>query len=164
MKTAMLITMAAVFAVTLAACAGGMGEAMNTPKPSALPSPSASPTMSAEPSGSPDVSPSAGASADPSGSPEASEDVVSTAGTGSVTGMIDGFMEGAVIDPSEVPDLVRLLASRDEYKDMSIQSITYKMFQDRQAYYVILQGEGEASHPLYVFADDTIMAEDTDNR
>ena len=42
---------------------------------------------------------------------------------------------------------------------MAIQSVTYKLYEGRQAYYVVLQGEGEASHPIYVFADGSIIEE-----
>ena len=83
----------------------------------------------------------------PSASPE---------GTG---GVIEGFMEGKVIDPADVPDVVALLANEAAYKDMTVQSITYKLFEGRQAYYVVLMGEGEASHSVYVFADKTIADE-----
>ena len=73
---------------------------------------------------------------------------------------IDGFMEGAIVKPEDVPELMKLLSEDEEYKDLSVQSITFKMYEGRQAYYVVLQGEGDASRTLYVFGDDTIIAED----
>jgi len=167
-KRILPLMLAAVMAGTLAACAakletpGGNASPTNSPRPSASPAPSAaasaepsaSPEASADPSGSPETS------GDPSGSPDASDGPMDSPGnTGDVTGMIEGFMEGVVVDPKDVPELIAMLAAKEDYKDMSVQSITYKTFEGRQAYYVILQGEGEASHPVYVFADDTVTPE-----
>ena len=62
------------------------------------------------------------------------------------------------MDPEDVPELTAMLAGQTEYADMKVQSITYKLYEGRQAYYVVLQGEGDASHPIYVFADDSIVS------
>ncbi len=69
-------------------------------------------------------------------------------------------MEGVVVDPDDVPQVVALLSKHSDYKDMAIQSITYELYEGRQAYYVVLQGEGEASHPVYVFADESIVRDE----
>ena len=67
-------------------------------------------------------------------------------------------MEGAVINPEDAPFVVETLSRHAEYKDLAIQSITYKVFEERQAYYVILQGEGDASIRVYVFPDGSVVS------
>jgi outer membrane protein len=54
-------------------------------------------------------------------------------------------------------ELMAALGERADYRDMAVQSVTYKLYEGRQAYYVVLQGEGEATHPVYVFADGSII-------
>ena len=131
---------ALIMLAALAGCAGRLSapNEKNKATESAVPSakPTSAPTESSLPT-----------DALPSASPE---------GTG---GVIEGFMEGKVVDPADVPDVVALLANEAAYKDMTVQSITYKLFEGRQAYYVVLMGEGEASHSVYVFADKTIADE-----
>lgn len=148
-------TITALLALTLL-FAVGCGRRMDTPGKTTEPSskPSASPDMvSASPSA--EASEQAGSSYEPSespmGSPDASPDASQSADA------IEGFMEGVVVDPDDVPKLVSLIREHADYRDMAIQSITYKLVDGRQAYYVVLQGEGEASHPIYVFGDDTVV-------
>ena len=93
-------------------------------------------------------------SASPSGSPGTS---------GSPAAAIDGFMEGVVVDPENAPFVVETLSSHAGYKDLAIQSITYKMYGERQAYYVILQGEGDASIRVYVFPDGSVVSAESGN-
>ena len=119
-------------------------------KPSASPAASAKPTESAAPSVSPSGDASQSPSAGPSGSPDAS---------GMPTGGIDGFMEGVVVDPETVPELIELLAKHKDLQGLAVQSITYKLYEGQQAYYVVLQGEGDASKTVYVLADDTVIIE-----
>ena len=160
LKTVLPLALAAALILSMGGCTkrsdskprGTEGPAMS---PSARATEEAAATASAqasaEPSAQASAEPSAEASplpsADPSGSPE----------TLFPTGDIEGFMEGEVVDPEAVPDLVRLLEAR--FPGMKLQSVTYKLFEERQAYYVVLQGEGEASHPVYVFADGTVRDE-----
>ena len=149
-KAALPIILAAMFLISLSAC---HKRVETNPTPSNSPKASVSPTESAStrPSASPKTTDNAAGSASPSGSP-----MTSTMPTGAP---IEGFVEGMVIDPDDVPHLVQLLAEHDEYKGLAIQSVTYKLRGGRQAYYVILQGEGDASRRVYVFADDTIEGE-----
>ena len=148
------LTLAALLVLALAACSGKPGDPAKTPSPTSSPRPtaaaSASPEASAPPS--PEASDSAGPSAEASLSPGASER------TGSVAGL-ENFVEGSVVDPKDVPELTALLLADERYRDMSIQSVTYRTFEERKAFYVVLQGDGEASHPVYVFEDGTIRDE-----
>lgn len=141
-KRILAVLMCAAALFSLAACSRRVTDPKGTAKPSlqpraaesAMPSPSADATESMTPSQSPS---STGAE-----------------------GEISGFMEGTVVDPDDAPELTAALAKLEEYKDMAIQSVTYKLYEGRQAYYVILQGEGEASHPVYVFADGSVVPEE----
>ena len=69
-------------------------------------------------------------------------------------------MEGLVIDPEDLPETLRALTEKAEFAGMQVQSVTYKLYEGRQAYYVVLQGAGEATHPVYVFADGSITDAD----
>ena len=129
-----------------AGCAGRLSAPNEKNKATESPAPSSRPTSAPTESTIPTES-SLPAETLPSASPE---------GTG---GVIEGFMEGKVLDPEDVPEIVSLLANKSEYRDMTVQSITYKLFDGRQAYYVVLMGEGEAAHPVYVFADKTTADE-----
>lgn len=143
-------------AALLAACAGKVIGPENTSAPTGKPT--AEPTASAA-AGTPSPLPTA--ETEPSASPEGSMEPggsESASGTQS-TDEITGFMEGFVVDPETVPELIDRLSGHEAYKDMAVQSITYKLYEGRQAYYVVLQGEGEASHPIYVFADGNIIEE-----
>ena len=115
------------------------------------------PVGTAKPSLSPRTTETAGPSASPSAAATDTASPGNTAEASHEPGSITGFMEGGVVDPDDVPELVAALAEHEEYRDMSIQSITYKLYEERQAYYVVLQGEGEATHPVYVFADGSII-------
>ena len=139
-----------------------------TPSPSASPTaeatrsgmlqPSASPSTSpsASPSASPSVSPSPDGSAEPSLSPNMSPGSSfypsTTPGTDE---LIDGFMEGRVIDPSEIPEIAAHIGR--EFPEHTIQSVTHALFEGRQAYRVVLQGDGELSRVLFVFPDGNML-------
>ena len=129
-------------AAMITAFAGCRGKLQN-PKTTAKPSASPVPTETAGPS----ASPSAEATADPSGTEGAAGDT------------IEGFMEGMVLSPDDVPELTKRLSEKSGYEGMTIQSVTYKLYEGRQAYYVVLQDEGEASRPVYVFADGSVIEE-----
>lgn len=133
-KIAIALLLAALIASAALGCAGKREEPMNTQTPSD------------SPRGTEGFLPT--------------EDTASVKPTEKTEDRLDGFMEGAVVKPEDVPELMKLLSEDEEYKDLSVQSITFKMYEGRQAYYVVLQGEGDASRTLYVFGDDTIIAED----
>ena len=119
-------------------------------------------SLSTSPSLSPEASAAAYASQAPSPSPLITEEGSPSptgseeAGGAAEADAIPGFMEGSIVDPEDVPELMAQLADHDDYKDMTVQSVTYKLYEGRQAYYVVLQGEGEATHPIYVFADGSV--------
>jgi hypothetical protein len=146
-----LVLLAAIL-FTTAGCHMKIDPAKPSAGPSASPTASAKPTekASAAPSASPSGDASQSPSAGPSGSPDAS---------GMPTGGIDGFMEGVVVDPETVPELIELLAKHKDLQGLAVQSITYKLYEGQQAYYVVLQGEGDASKTVYVLADDTVIIE-----
>lgn len=146
----------AAFALAFAGCSKKLSAPKDTAAPSKSPVTSPSQNAQIRASDRPSASPTDEAKQTAQSSEEASEKPGETSGADS----IEGFMEGSIVKPEDAPALVKLLAERSEYKDMSIQSITYKLYDGRQAYYVVLQGEGEASHPIYVFADDTIIEDD----
>ncbi|MCR5809510.1 MAG: hypothetical protein K6G56_08135 [Clostridiales bacterium] len=150
-KKKLLPLLLALTVLLAAGCSKKIGEPDNSAKPSASPKATAETSPSAMASESPMTSPSGSPEASPDASPDTSPDASQEADA------IPGFMEGEIVDPDDVPSLVALLAEHEGYRGMSIQSITYKLFEGRQAYYVILQGEGEASYPVYVFGDDTVV-------
>ncbi|MBR3382678.1 MAG: hypothetical protein IKG85_06535 [Clostridia bacterium] len=145
--------LAAALAAALCACTKSMDEHVPNGSPAA--SETAEAGRSAGPT--PEASEQQTAPAEASASPEASE----TAEGSEPAGGLEGFMEGEIVDPDSVPELIAMLAERADYKDMAVQSITYKLYEGRQAYYVVLQGEGEAAHPVYVFADESIIDDTT---
>lgn len=154
---------AAAATLVCASCAGKPAAPANTARPSANPTASAAPAETAAASASPDASmlPDVSASPDASMLPEGSREPGETAGPGSTEGEneIDGFMEGFVLDPDDLPEMLRALTQKADYAGYAVQSVTYRLYDGRQAYYVVLQGEGEASHPVYVFADGSVIEE-----
>ena len=121
-------------------------------QPSALPSTS----PSASPSASPSVSPSPDMSAEPSLSPDMSPDSSFYPNTTpGADELIADFIEGKVIDPSEIPEITSMLAR--EFPEHTIQSVTHALFEGRQAYRVVLQGDGELSRVLFVFPSGSIL-------
>ena len=108
--------------------------------PSASPSVSPTPDRSAEPSLTPDMSP--GSSADPNATPGADE-------------LIDGCMEGRVIDPSEIPEIAAQIGR--EFPEHTIQSVTHALFEGRQTYRVVLQGDGELSRVVFVYPNGSML-------
>ncbi len=166
-KKICIILLALLAAASLTACRGTMPGPNNGAKESARPTASASPEATEKASESPAASDEASGSPEVSGSPESSEIAGSADPSGgpsssqSAADHIAGFMQGTVVDPETVPELVRLLGEKDEYVGMSIRSITYEYYEEREAYYVVLQGEGEATHAVWVFADGSMI--DADN-
>lgn len=131
-----------------------------TPAPSAKPT--ASPTRdsmlnpSASPSASPEVSPSPDMSAAPSPFPGMSPDISANPNaTPGADELIDGFMEGRVIDPSEIPAIASVIAR--EFPEHSIQSVTHALHEGRQVYRVVLQGSGELSRVVFVYPNGSML-------
>lgn len=148
-----VLLLAAAIAAAFAGCRGRLQMPGASAEPSAAPSQNASPMESEAPteSGAPTEAAVSEAPSDmPSGDPSAmpGEDA------------IEGFMEGVVVDPDSVPELTEIISRSGDYDGMAIQSVTYKLYEGRQAYYVVLQGEGDASRQLYVFADGTTFDEE----
>ena len=147
-RTAMLLC-AAALVLSLTGCARDGKDVL---KPTASPMTEAAASQTAKPSPSPTAeakqTETAG-SAEPSVSPSAGAS--EQAGEGG----IDGFMEGGIVDPDDVPMLREVISRSDDYKDSQIQSVTYKLYEGRQAYYVVMNGAPERR--LYVFADGSII-------
>lgn len=96
--------------------------------------------------------------ANPSPSPQGTNDVNASPGVGET---IEGFMEGKVVDPDDVPDIVKALKDSEKYGKMTVQSITQELYEGRHAYKVTLQGEGSASETVFVYPNGEIVgAED----
>ena len=162
MKRIISLIMAAFFAL---AVLGGLacskdGGAKPTPAPSIAPTADATRSSMLSPSASPSASPSVSASpelsAEPSLSPSASPSPSAEANTTpGADELIADFMEGRVIDPSEIPELTSTLTR--EFPEHSIQSVTHELFDGRQAYRVVLQGDGELSRVLFVFPNGSIL-------
>lgn len=159
-RTAAALLLAAAMLAALSGCAKKVTEPKKTAAPTMKPAATetAKPSDTALPSETAGASETVGASenAEASQSPDSSGGPANTEGK---LGFSEGFMEGKVLKPEDVPELIELLQKDSRFKDMSIQSVTHKYYEERQAYYVVLQGEGEASHPIYVFADGTIIEE-----
>ena len=130
-----------------------------TPAPSAKPT--ASPTRdsmlnpSASPSASPEVSPSPKASSSPvipSMSPDTSTNPNATPGADE---LISGFIDGRVIDPSEIPEITSAITR--EFPEHSIQSVTHALHEGHQVYRVVLQGSGELSRVIFVYPGGNML-------
>lgn len=156
-----VVALIAATALVISAC-NNVNNPTNTPSRSTSPSlqPTGSPSSSIEPSigidtsGSPDISSSPEASDEilTSGSPEAS----ATPEQDANKGRIEGFMEGKVIDQADAPDVVKNVVT-NFFNGMNIQSITHDTYEERQAYKVTLQGEGELAKNLFVLPDGTVV-------
>lgn len=85
--------------------------------------------------------------------PQATNDVKASPGMGET---IEGFAEGKVVDPEDVPDIVEALKDSEKYGEMTVQSITHDLYEGRHAYKVTLQGEGSASETVFVYPDGEI--------
>lgn len=147
-STAMLLCIAA-FALAGTGCARS-GEGLISPTASPAASPTA--TAGASPSPKSTEAPSAGPSAEASPSAETTAEASPSADAGDIS----GFMEGGIVDPDDVPQLTAWLERAGGYDDARIQSVTYKLYEGRQAYYVVLNGADNAERRVYVFADGTV--------
>ncbi len=139
----LLVCMTAAF---VTGCAPKNAKPMGTPAPTSAPTERA--TERATDAPSPEASASAGAEVSVSPSAGASE----TAGADEIS----GFMEGGIVDPEDVPDVAKIFADGAEYAGSEIQSITYKLHEGRQTYYVVLQGTG-GERRYYVFPDMSVI-------
>ncbi|MBO4878677.1 MAG: hypothetical protein J5544_00290 [Clostridia bacterium] len=147
-------------AMTFAACSGdnmgttaapntaGMGKESPSPAvtDSMEPDLSAGPTAVAGETGTPDLS---------SERPDATSGPVTSAEPDNVEGSIEGFMEGKVVDPEDVPEITDILGH--EFPEHTVQSLTFETYKGSQAYRAVLQGEGELSRIVYVFADGSLL-------
>ena len=148
-----LAALACILTVMFAAtgCAVRGGSLVNSPAPTS----SATAKATAGVTDGPTASPMASATAD--------EKVTDSASPSASAGdTISGFMEGGIIDPDDVPDIVKLFAEGEEYAGAEIQSITYKLHEGRQAYYVVLQGAG-SERRFYVLPDLSVISADENN-
>lgn len=164
MKRIISLIAAALFTL---AVLGGLACSMNdtgktTPAPSARPTADATRDSMLAPSASPgaaptaNVSPSPDMSAEPSISPSMSPNPsISPNTTPGADELIEGFMEGRVIDPSEIPEIASNIGR--EFPEHTIQSVTHALFEGRQAFRVVLQGDGELSKVLYVYPNGSIL-------
>ena len=135
MKRKLAIVLAALLMV--AAIAVGCNNNNNngtSPSPQTTMKPSTSPTGG--------MSPSPGGSANPSGS------------ASPTTGSIPNFSEGTVVDPEDVPAIVDAIKS--EYSTAEIRSITHSMYEDKEAYLVMMDNVPDGPTQIYVLADGTI--------
>ncbi len=149
----------AITALVFCACSGKPGTPSKTPAPTSSPKPAASAPASTEASAEPSEPPVTSGSPEASGSPGASASPSGSEKTGMISGF-ERFAEGEVADPESLPELEKLLKEDPRFRDMSIQSVTFKMHEERRALYVVLQGDGDASHPVYVFEDGSVLDAD----
>lgn len=149
----------AITALVFCACSGKPGTPSKTPAPTSSPKPAASAPASTEASAEPSEPPVTSGSPEASGSPGASASPNGSEKTGMISGF-ERFAEGEVADPESLPELEKLLKEDPRFRDMSIQSVTFKMHEERRALYVVLQGDGDASHPVYVFEDGSMLDAD----
>ena len=149
----------AITALVFCACSGKPGTPSKTPAPTSSPKPAASAPASTEASAEPSEPPVTSGSPEASGSPGASASPNGSEKTGMISGF-ERFAEGEVADPESMPELEKLLKEDPRFRDMSIQSVTFKMHEERRALYVVLQGDGDASHPVYVFEDGSVLDAD----
>ena len=149
----------AITALVFCACSGKPGMPSKTPAPTSSPKPAASAPASTEASAEPSEPPVTSGSPEASGSPGASASPNGSEKTGMISGF-ERFAEGEVADPESMPELEKLLKEDARFRDMSIQSVTFKMHEERRALYVVLQGDGDASHPVYVFEDGSVLDAD----
>ena len=149
----------AITALVFCACSGKPGTPSKTPAPTSSPKPAASAPASTEASAEPSEPPVTSGSPEASGSPGASASPSGSEKTGMISGF-ERFAEGEVADPESMPELEKLLKEDPRFRDMSIQSVTFKMHEERRALYVVLQGDGDASHPVYVFEAGCVLDAD----
>ncbi|MBR4635093.1 MAG: hypothetical protein IKO51_01885 [Clostridia bacterium] len=165
-------------AMVLTACAHGTGRTGSTASPTAGPTdvlglntrePAASggPNGSGEPLTSPDMNGTGSPETTgglATGGPEISDgpltsgEPLTSPGVGGLDdlfGSIDGFTEGKVLDPSEIPEVTEMLGR--EFPEHTIQSVTEETYRGMGAYRVTLQGDGELARLVYVLGDGTIL-------
>ncbi|MBQ1684978.1 MAG: hypothetical protein II072_05670 [Clostridia bacterium] len=154
-------------AMVLTACTRGTGRTGSTASPTAGPTdvlglntrePAASggPNGSGEPLTSPDMN-GTGSPAT-TGEPMTTGEPLTSPGVGEagdLFGSIDGFTEGKVLDPSEIPEVTEMLGR--EFPEHTIQSVTEETYRGMGAYRVTLQGDGELARLVYVLGDGTIL-------
>lgn len=171
MKTTRKFLLPAIALVLLAlavtACARGTGRTGSTASPTAGPTDvlglnTREPAVSGEPNGSgePLTSPDMNGTGSPAttGEPMTTGEPLTSPGVGEagdLFGSIDGFTEGKVLDPSEIPEITEMLGR--EFPEHTIQSVTEETYRGMGAYRVTLQGDGELARLVYVLGDGTIL-------
>ena len=136
----LIIVMVAMFALFAAACSCDV-------QPS--PTPGASPSIAPSPS----IMPSPSAMPSPDSSPDNSPGT-----TDGTNGDIPNFSEGTVVQPEDVPDIVK--AVKDKYADAEITSITHANYMNKKVYKVILKTKDNAAEEIYIQHDGTILEDE----
>ncbi len=78
------------------------------------------------------------------------------AGTGApADAHIDGFTEGMVIDPADVPLIGEVLGK--EFPEHSVQSAVHELYHGFETYRLVLQGKGDLSRTVYMLADGSLL-------
>lgn len=171
MKTTRKFLLPAIALVLLAlavtACARGTGRTGSTASPTAGPTDvlglnTREPAVSggANGTGEPLTSPGVNGTDGPAltGGPGTTGEPLTSPGAGGqdeLFGSIDGFTEGKVLDPSEIPEVAETLGR--EFPEHTIQSVTCETYHGIGAYRVTLQGDGELARLVYVLGDGTIL-------
>ncbi len=82
-----------------------------------------------------------------------------TGSAGGENGNIEGFVEGQMVDKTQVPEVVQAITA--EVPNASISSITFATYMGKQMYHVILSSTGNGdSKEYYVTADGTLIPAD----
>ena len=89
--------------------------------------------------------------------PAASPTEIPTTGPMTTGGVIEGFSQGKVVDPEDVPEIVR--AVQNKYEGASVQSITHTLHLDEQVYEVTFTSSDGQQMTVYVSADGTQVTE-----
>ena len=145
-------------ALLFTGCSGSTGRNDPTadPKTTSGMTESAGPIMTGEPAVSTEPTGTPGAAGDVSASPDiGTADPSLSAMPGANAGTIDGFMEGAVVDPADIREVVDAVSR--EFPEHTIQSVTEEYFMGMQAYRMTLQGDGDAARLIYVLAGGAIV-------
>lgn len=72
-------------------------------------------------------------------------------------GVIDNFSQGQVVEPEDVPEIVRAVEAK--YEGANIQSITHALHLDKQVYEVIFTNKDGQQITVYVSPDGTEVTE-----
>lgn len=76
---------------------------------------------------------------------------MSTGGPLTTGDIIEGFSQGKVVTPEDVPDIVKAVEAK--YEGASVQSITHALYMDKQMYEVIFTSQDGEQITVYVSPD-----------